>query len=100
MELVTTHLRFPIRITAAGAATVEDESDEEMVSIALYAVTTPRGHRPEAPDFGYPVEPAFQRFPEPVVTATILTADERIATLATETRSRLASDIIEEVRRL
>lgn len=94
------HLQFPLRITAGGAATVEDDTDDEMASIALYAVSTPRGHRPEAPDFGYPVEPAFQRFPEPVVTATILTADDRIAALPSEQRSKLASDITEEVRKL
>jgi hypothetical protein len=90
------HFAYPIRVSASGIATTEDGSDDEMVSIALYALRTPLRHRSEALDFGMN-DVTFKRRPEPIVTAAILRADERIATLPSEERDEFTSRILEQV---
>ena len=46
------HLAVPLRLTGAQIATVEQDSDEEIMQAVAAIVRTPLGHRTDLPEFG------------------------------------------------
>jgi hypothetical protein len=73
---VPAHLAFPIRLGAGGLATVEQDSDADIVqSVALLLDTRP-GERRSVPEYGLP-DPLFSGLTEDQVTAVISEWEER-----------------------
>jgi phage baseplate assembly protein W len=59
MDIVSIpHLALPFRIENGRAATVEQDTDEEVLQCVQVIVSTMQGQRVELPDFGIP-DPAF-----------------------------------------
>lgn len=49
------HLDFPMRLTTGGQfATVDQDSDAELVACIALLLAYPRGSRPDVPNFGVP----------------------------------------------
>lgn len=46
------HLKVPFSLSAAGAAVVEQDSDNEIIQCVEAICRTPRGTRLDSPDFG------------------------------------------------
>lgn len=46
------HFSFPFLMTAAGAATTEQDSDAEILDCVEVILSTPRGWREDLPEFG------------------------------------------------
>lgn len=86
------HFAYPFRLSAAGAQVVEEDSDDEIKSVAWLCARTPRGYRPEAPDWGTP-DLTFSLNPAATLRAAVLAADDRIAALTAEKRDALNSAI-------
>jgi hypothetical protein len=82
------HLAYPFRLARSGASVVEEDSQEELVSIAWLCARTPLGYRPEAPDWGTP-DLTFTLNASATLAAAVNASDERIAALASERRSAL-----------
>lgn len=81
-------LSYPLRLTAAGALVVEQDSLDDLVSTAWFAIRTPPGWRPEAPGFGVQ-SPVFEINPTPRILSDLERSDPRLALTATEDRDEL-----------
>lgn len=68
---------------------VEQDSLDDLVSTAWFAIRTPIGWREEAPGFGV-ADPTFALNPTPRILADLEHSDPRLNTSATEVRDQLA----------
>lgn len=74
-------LQYPLRLSAAGARMVEQDTVDDLVSTAFFALRTPPGWRPEAPGFGVP-DPAFELAATDTIVAALADSDPRLAVMA------------------
>jgi phage baseplate assembly protein W len=73
---VPEHLAFPIRVTSQGLATVQQDSDADIVqSVALLLNTRP-GDRRSLPDYGLP-DPVFGHLSSADVVAVVAEWEDR-----------------------
>jgi hypothetical protein len=83
MTIASPRLAYPFRAGAAGTAVVEQDSLDEYATIALFALRTPLGWRPEAPTFGI-ADPVLTRDPRARIDRALRDASPRLRTLTSE----------------
>src|SRR5437868_5921599 len=82
-------LAYPLRLHAGGATTVEQDSIDDLVSSAFFALRTPPGWLDEAPGFGV-ADPLFSLAPTPQLIADLMTSDPRLSVAADEVRDEVS----------
>lgn len=79
---------YPFRLNASGASVVEQDSLDDLVATAFFALRTPLGWRDEAPGFGV-ADPVFSLNPTPRIISDLERSDPRLVLAATEERDQL-----------
>jgi hypothetical protein len=85
-------LTYPLRLRRGGALTVEQDSLDDLVSTAYFALRTPPEWRPEAPGFGV-ADQTFELVPMPAIVEALMASDSRLSVLAEEERAGLIDRI-------
>lgn len=85
-------IAYPLRLHAGGATTVEQDSVDDLVSSALFALRTPPGWLPEAPGFGV-ADPVFSPHPTADIVNALEAGDPRLAVAAEEVRDAVSTRI-------
>lgn len=85
-------LQYPLRFTRGGAVEVEQDSLDDLVSTAFFALRTPPDWRPEAPGFGV-ADQTFELQPAPAILDALAASDPRLSVVADEDRDGLVDRI-------
>lgn len=81
-------LAYPLRLHASGATVVEQDTLDDLISTAFYALRTPPGWRDEAPGFGV-ADMTFELNPVEEIVAQLQASDARLRVLPDAERDQL-----------
>lgn len=98
VRAIVPHLKVPIRITSAGADTVEQDSLEDIAQCTQMVCRTPQGARYDLPDFGVPDQLFTESGVDEVELEEAILEWEPRATLIIEEHPDLFDELIRNVQ--